>query len=108
MPEIITWEATKEPDEVLDYTHSWAKRLLVNGADVGDALRLPDDADVNKRPVVEVVSGTAVLAAVLFDAPEMQLWFEEGVKGKTKIKALVWTVQGRRYEQNFILNVKDT
>jgi hypothetical protein len=113
MPDIIKWEAKKDVDEVLDWTHSWEPRLLVNGVNVGDHVREPDDADITKRPVIEVnppaegfVNDVQLIAALTAD-DKTQLWFEGGSVGKHKITASVWTVQGRRYQQVFVLTIND-
>lgn len=115
----FTWSA-KDPDEEYEYTHDWANRLLVDQGDgvpvdVGDALKPTDDPDPTKRPTLvsadpqpdDPVIGDIVQIP---GSAKLQYWFprDSGTPGKKyKFIGTVWTEQGRRYQESFVLPVKE-
>lgn len=106
----------KDPDEIYEYTHDWAKRLLVDPGDgvpvdVGDTLVLPDDADPSKRPTIvsedPQPSDVEVTDIVNIPGTAKLQYFTTGGTAKTKFVATVWTTQGRKYQESFVLPVKE-
>lgn len=111
----FTW-SSKDPDEEYEYTHDWAKRLLVDQGDgipidVGDTLILPDDADLTKRPTMvsenPQPSDVTVTDIVNIPGTARLQYFTTGGTAKTKFVGTVWTVQGRKYQESFVLPVKE-
>lgn len=103
----INWSA-KDPDEVYEYTHNWGPRLLVDGEGVGDSIVPLDDPDEAKRPLLVVKSGDAELEQIVQvpDTAKLQYWLRGGTT-KTKFTGTVWTAQGRKYQETFVLPVKE-
>lgn len=102
----ITW-SFMDPDEEYEYEHDWADQLLVNGVDVGDSIIPLTDPDETKHPTMVITDGTITLGAIVMAGTKIQYWFSGGVKGKVKMTATVHTVQGRTYQQSFILPIKE-
>jgi hypothetical protein len=107
----FTWSA-KDPDEVYEYTHDWSKRLLVDQGDgvpidVGDTIVPSTDPDPDKRPKMDVVTGDVVVEQIVQipDSSKLQYWLTGGTQ-KTKFTATIWTAQGRKYQESFVLPVK--
>lgn len=107
----IPWSA-KDPDEEYEYTHDWANRLLVDPGDgvpvdVGDEIRPLDDADPTKRPTIVVTSGDVVVSDIVAvpGTAKFQYWMRDGSE-KSKLTATVHTVQGRTYQESFVLPIK--
>jgi hypothetical protein len=102
-----TWNF-KDPDEEYEYTHDWANRLLVDGADVGDSILGPDHADPDKRPTLVVTEGDVELTEIVQipGTAELQYWLRAGTT-ETRFTGTVWTVQGRKFQESFKLKVKE-
>lgn len=109
------WSA-KDPDEEYEYTHNWEKRLLVDPGDgipvdVGDTLVLPDDPDLAKRPSLVSVdpqpSDVVITDIVNIPGTATLQYFTRGGTAKTKFVGTVWTAQGRKYQESFVLPVKE-
>lgn len=103
----IPWKP-KDPSEVYEYTHDWANRLLVDGVDVGDTLRLAADPDPLLRPSIVAETGDVVVDAIVPvpASAKLQYWVSGGTQ-KTKFVATVHTQQGRTYQESFVLPVKE-
>lgn len=103
----FNWSA-KDPDEEYEYTHDWANRLLVEGVDVGDTLVPLDDPNVAKRPTLVVVAGDVEVEQIVQvpGTAKLQYWLRAGTL-KTKFTGTVWTAQGRKYQESFVLPVKE-
>jgi hypothetical protein len=102
----FTWKP-KDPDEVYEYTHDWAARLLVDGEDVGDTIVPLTDPDPTKRPKLDVISGDVTVEQIVQvpGTAKLQYWLTGGTE-KTKFTGTVWTAQGRKYQESFVLPVK--
>jgi hypothetical protein len=101
-----TWSA-KDPDEIYEYEHDWADRLLVNGQDVGDAILLANNPDPAKAPRADVIEGDVLITAIVPvpGTDKFQYWVSGGTL-KSKITLTVWTAQGRKYQESVILPIK--
>lgn len=97
----------KDPDEEYEYTHDWAERLLVDGVDVGDTIKLATDPDPAKHPKMDVVEGDVEVTAIVHvpDSAKFQYWLRGGTT-KSRLTATVWTEQGRKYQETFVLPIK--
>lgn len=103
----------KDPDEEYEYTHDWAKRLLVEQGDgvfvdVGDQIHLPDDPDPAKRPTLTVEDGDVEITAIVSipDTAKLQYWTRGGTV-KSRLVGTVHTAQGRTYQESFSLKIKE-
>ena len=102
----IKW-AQKDPDEEYEYTHDWGPRLLVDGADVGDSIVPATDPDPTKHPDIDVVEGDVEVTAIVPvpDTDKLQYWLRGGTI-KSRLTATIWTAQGRKYQESFVLPIK--
>ena len=98
----------KDPDEEYEYRHDWSQRLLVNGVDVGDAIRTAADPDPAKHPKAEVVEGDVVIFAIVPAAggTAIDYWTRGGTL-KSKIELGIWTTQNRHYVETIVLPIKE-
>lgn len=101
-----TW-SPKDPDEIYEYEHDWADRLLVNGQDVGDAILLANNPDPAKVPRADVIEGDVEITAIVAvpGTDKFQYWTRGGSL-KSKITLTVWTAQGRKYQESVVLPIK--
>lgn len=99
------WTA-KGPDERLDYSIPFAKRLLVNGVSTGDALRTSTDPDPAKHPSAEVIYGDVNVASLAVSGTDLVVWVEGGTV-PTLFKFTVWTTQNRKFTQTILLPVRE-
>lgn len=97
----------KDPDEIYEYEHDWANRLLVNGVNVGDAILTSANPDPAKVPRADITEGDVTIDAIVSVGvvPKINYWLSGGTI-KTKITLTVWTVQGRKYQESITLPIK--
>jgi hypothetical protein len=101
------WD-TKDPDEVYEYEHDWAPRLLFNGAAVGDSVLTMADPDPLKRPTCVAETGDVECFNIV-NVPatsKIRYWVRGGTI-KTEFLATIWTAQGRSFQERFVLPVKE-
>lgn len=110
MAEKINW-SSKDPEEEYEYTHNWANRLLVNGADAGDTILQANVAPAGKEPSFESSDVLLVCFAIVpkaGSATEIEYWVRGGLAGgRADITIGVWTAQGRHYEEGIRLPIKE-
>lgn len=101
----LRWDP-KDPEDVDAFHNDWTKRLLVNGADTGDAIITSADPDPTKHPKVEVVSGNVVVDAHMISGKTQVIWLSGGTE-QSVLKLTIRTVQGRRCVQRRTVKVKE-
>lgn len=103
----IGWNP-KDPNEIYEYDHDWSPRMLVGGVDVGDTILTAGNPDPAKVPTAEIVQGDVAIDAIVAvpGTNRYQYWLSGGTI-KSRITATIWTAQGRKYQETFILPIKD-
>jgi hypothetical protein len=92
----LTWERTKDPDEVVDYELSWADQMTA-------------DADTISTSTWTVPAGiTKVTSSIIGTNTISKIWFSGGTAGQSySCLNRVVTAGGRTLDQTVKLKMKD-